>query len=681
MLGTVAVNDDTVKEKQVTTLFLPLSSAFSLTVSSLLGAYSHYIVDLYLLIIVFLALYLQQFRMRYFSLCMVSFISVYFSALLHMKSAQLPLFYVAICIGIGMAFLVNFVIFKDRPEKTLKRSMSSFHIQINLTLDLIIEMIEDINPSKRRLKRLEHSIIKLAEYARMVSDQFNSAEPSRIWKGIHTQQLRLYIFDSTMLMQTLYPAIKRMKDLHALEHIEVRSFLLNLMKGLRASNVLEGEYDYHELRHAESAAYKLKQQLRKLKAEEKNFQDWLYLLRRIESISSHIIEEIAEMQQLRLNGFPDDSGQADAEEKTNLEQDNLQKLSKDNYRLTPATKRALQAVTAGVISILLGYMLTPAHQYWILLSGFVVFFGTESTGNTIIKAINRFSGTLFGAIVGFGVDHLISGMPAVEIPLLFLCIFFAFYFIPISYAYMIFWITMLLAIMYNLLLHGINEQLLLSRVIDTLIGAGLGASATAFLLPIRTKDKVRETMADFLSLLKENVTVHLDKFNHLENKGAEAHQAFELDQKLEMVKGEAEPLTRRPGYLGRSGMEHQLTVLTAMNYYAKHLVASTNRTRSLLREDIVDALKYVNTCLNENIDTLCRLIQSKDKKNAVVWDLKAERELIERAPDQNDEREEKTSLIYDLYYIWRINKAVISLSKDLGAQVQKKEKKLSDSLS
>ncbi|HET7658043.1 MAG TPA: FUSC family protein [Bacillales bacterium] len=679
MISTVAVNDDTVKQKKTTTLLLPFSSALALTVSSVLGRYSHYFVDLYLLIIVFLALFLQQFRMRYFSLCMVSFISIYFSALLHIKSSQLTWFYVAIVIGITMAFIVNFILFTEKPDKTLERCLSSFHIQINLTLDLIIEMIEDFNPNQHRLKQLENSTVKLSEYARMVSDQFKSANPGKIWPGLQPQQLRLYIFDSTMLMQTLFPAIKRLKELHALEHVEVRSFLIQLMKALRKSNVLSKEFDMTELVQAEAASLELKQQLGKLKAGDSDYMDWLYLLRRIQSIARHIIGEIADIQKTRLSHTAENTGQIESEnEEKNNEVENNQKERKKG--LQPATKKAFQAVAAGIVSILLGYTLTPSHQYWILLSGFVVFFGTETAGNTIIKAINRFAGTLFGAIVGFGLDHLITGLPFVEIPLLFLCIFMGFYLIPISYALMIFWITMLLAIMYNLLLGGISEQLLLSRVVDTLIGAGLGASATAFLFPIRTKDKVRDTMVGFFTLLKENVTAHLDKFKNLEVTGTQAHQAFELDQKLQMVKNDADPLTKRPGYLGRSGIEHQLTVLTAMNYYAKHLVASTNRTQpQKVNKRIVETIKLVNICLTENIDTLCRLFQDKEKKQAVVWDLKEEREQIERSPDRNKENGEPTQLIYDLYYIWRINKAILSLAEDMGAQVQKKQKKPSDS--
>lgn len=668
MMSTVAVNDDTEAEQRVTTLLLPFSSAIALTASAFLLQISHYFVDGLLLVIVFLALYTQQFRFRYFSICMVGFISIYFSALLHMKPAQLPWFYIGIGVGVSMTLLVKFILFRDRPTRTLKRSMASFHIQINLTLLLIIEMIEDNAWNQARLKQLQRNIVKLSEYARMVSGQFDSADPGDLWPGIQTRQLRLYIFDATMLMQTLFPAIRKLKELHALENSVVRHSLLKLMRCFRNASVLKGDFDQSHLAETRKAADELKQHLRRWRSEGEEFIDWLYLLRRISSIADHIIDEIDTIQKSRLQpGAEEEPPEQDQRKEENT--DNNQKQKKAG--LQPETKKAIQAVSAGVISILLGYLLTPTHQYWILLSGFVVFFGTESAGNTVVKAFNRFAGTFFGAIAGFGIDHVLSGVPFLEIPFIFLCVFMGFYLIPISYALMIFWITMLLAMMYNLLLGGISESLLASRVIDTFIGAGLGALATTFLLPRKTIDKVRETSVAFLSLLKENVGVHLDKFTGTQTRESHAHQAFELDERLQQVKDDAKPVTRGPNYVRRSEIEHRITVLTAMNYYAKHLVASTDHSGQMkLNPALLKNLEHVKMRVSENIDTLCHLLEEKENKNCTVWDLANQRELIERSPDTPGDHPVQMKLIYDLYYVWRINKAVLSLSRDLGAQVQ-----------
>ncbi|HET7615647.1 MAG TPA: FUSC family protein, partial [Bacillales bacterium] len=353
-----------------------------------------------------------------------------------------------------------------------------------------------------------------------------------------------------------------------------------------------------------------------------------------------------------------------------------EKEDADKIGLDPTAEKAIQALIAGGLAIVIGYLLSPAHQYWALISAFVVFFGTETIGRTIIKASQRFLGTLFGAIAGFGLVHIVAGRPLLEVALLFFCIFMGFYLIQISYALMIFWITMLLSIMYSILLGGISEQLLEARVLDTFIGAGLGALATAFLFPHKSKDKVRDSMTEFLTLLKENVSAHLKKFTGNESTEGHAHQAFELDEKLQQIKDDAEPFTKRPMNLGRSEIEHQLTVFTALNYYAKHLVSSTDRKESLnLDASIRSLLEHVENSVHENIETLCGMLAEKRSGPAVVWDLKAERERLERSPDDEDDgkADQSRQLIYDLYYIWRINKAVLSMSKDFGAEVKRKD--------
>ncbi len=666
LIGSLVVNDPTAKEKKITTWLLALSSSSFITLASWLSLVGFHLPDLVLLSIVFLTFYLSRFGSRYFSLCMVGFISFYFSSLLQIQFAQLPWFYVAIFVGVSVAYTFNFIFFKDRPERLLKRSMSSFHVQINLTFDLMIDMIRDLKTSQKRVKSLNRNITKLNEYVRMVSGHFESTDPGVVWPGIQKHQLRLYIFDAAMLVETLPLTLKRLKDLHALEKADVRDSLLKVMQSLRDAEVLRESFDPANLKNAENTVVQLKQQLDQLQSDDKAFEKWLYLLRRIESIASHIVMEAKSIQEARNQHLNDHSNnslssQDDDEQANDDEEDSEEELEPG---LQPTTKKAFQAALAGSLSIVLGYIVSPAHQYWILLSAFVILFGTESVGRTFVKAGQRFAGTLFGAIVGFGLAHLISGHIVIEITVLFFCIFMAFYLLSISYALMIFWITMMIAIMYDFLLGGVTEQLLGARVLDTFIGAGLGAGVTAFLFPHKTRDKVRDSMVEFLDNLKVYTEAYLEKYIGETNTTDLADKALELDEQLQQVRDDADPLLKRPGNFGRSGIENQLTVLTAMNFYVKHLVSSTKREqRAELNDDIKQALKGVEADIGKNIDILCEWLNENTKEHEAVLDLKREREFIERSPDLNTAKQ----LIHDLYYIWRINKAVLSLAKDLGS--------------
>lgn len=678
MIGILVVNDETTKEKMVTTALLPISSALAITIGSYLSAFAH-LSDIALIFIVFFAFYLQKFRFRYFSLCMISFMSIYFASLLHVKASQILWLYAAIAVGITCAFVYNFFIFKDRPHRILVRCLSSFHRQINLTFNIMMEVIEDVNTNRFRYKSLKRNVHKLNEYARMVAGELGSTDPSAIWPGIKTNQLRLYIFDAEMLMEALTPAIARLKILHALENEEIRKALYHVIRSLRDMEVLTSSGDHPvQLDDAKTAVHQLQVQLDQMNFHEKHSKDWLYLIRRIESIANHVISGVENLQNTRKDMLTSEKGtQGASETETDPDEVPENNGSEKNKGLEPSTKKAIQAVVAGGASIVLGYLLSPAHQYWILLSSFVVLLGTESVGRTMIKAFNRTAGTFAGAVAGFVIAHLIAGHPFIEIGLLFFSIFMAFYLFSISYGLMMFWITMMLSIMYDLLLGGITEKLLASRVTDTLIGAILGLAVSAFIMPKKTIDKVMETSLDFLKDLNDYLQKYMGRFLGEETPESLADKGLSLDNSLQMVRDEAQPYRNRPGTLGRSGIERQLVVLNAMNYYAKHLVASSNRelTESTGNQ-LKKTLKHIESTLKHNLTVLCKLLEGNGK-DLVIRSLDQAREHIERIPDDENDSSSHSQkrFIHDFYYIWRINQTIINFAQDLGGKVEKSHDK------
>ncbi len=330
-------------------------------------------------------------------------------------------------------------------------------------------------------------------------------------------------------------------------------------------------------------------------------------------------------------------------------------------------KKAVQAFTAGTLSIVLGYLISPSHPYWILLTAFLVLLGTESIGRTYLKGFQRSNGTILGALVGFGLAKLVEGHIVPELLLLFLSIFFAFYLFAVSYTAMSFLITMMLSFMYDILLGGINGQLLVARVFDTIIGAAIAVVVSTVLFPRKTKDRVADASVDFLAELKVYLSSYLESFiDKSLTPVAITDKAFTMDEKLQEIRDEAKSILKKPGSYSRSGIVRWLTVLIAIHYYAKHLIASSNRKLiSNQNEELSSTLKHVDHILQTNIDSLCQLIKGKGT-SVIVWDLEKERQKIERSPEKNGRTD--THMIHYLYYIWRINKTIVSLATDLGAK-------------
>ncbi|MGA9288615.1 MAG: FUSC family protein, partial [Anaerobacillus sp.] len=550
LLSLLLVNDDTEKQKKVTALLLALSSIVALSVRTSLGSIP-YVTDVLFLLVIFFAYYLQHYGFRYFGIFMIAFLSIYFSTLLKLQTADLPGFILAILVGGAYSYLYHFIIFRNRPNKQLSRSMNSFHIQTNLTLDLVLEAIADSRPNRYRTFLLKRDVKKLNEYAQVISSQLTTTDPGKVWNGIDSEQLRLYVFDAEMLIETLYPAVKRLKELHALEHNEVRKLLYKVVESIRDAEVLRSDDIVGNLKQTEEAIEELKLQLVHLRLSNSQNKDWLWLIRRIESIANHLVDSSDELGARRMANIEEKERLDDADK---IKKENVnEELETNSKQPRSATKKAMQAICAGAVAIVFGYFLSPTHQYWVLLSAFVVLLGTDTVGMTLQKAFQRSLGTVFGAIAGFGLAHLLAGQVMLELIALFCCIFMAFYLLSISYAMMMFWMTMLIAIMYDFILGGITEQILLARVLDTLAGAFIGFLAAALIYPKRTREKVADTAEDFLTKLSTYVSDYLESFISPNKVYGFTNQAFGIDEQMRKITEDARPLRNQPAILARSG--------------------------------------------------------------------------------------------------------------------------------
>ncbi|MBD1383289.1 FUSC family protein [Bacillus sp. IB182487] len=661
LMGIITVMDETEKEKKGTTLLLGVSAIIGVTLAAVFINHA-YTIDVFMLLAIFNAFYLTRFSVRYFSLCMIFFMIINISFVIKVTPNQLPLFYLGAMIGIINAYLVNFHVFKDSAQ-VLKRGIRSFHIQSNLTFSILIKIIEDPETKIKRQKSLEKNVRKLNEYARSVAADLNAHDVEKIWPGLQTSMLRLYVFDAEMLIETLADSIRKLKKADALEFEELRRLLVWVVKSLRDTEVLAQNYESEHLVEAEKAVQALRFLLGDLLNREDKPQGWLYLIRRIESITNHVIEGAATIQQsLQYPGKKEE----DLLIKTKMnDKDETGTLTEKGLKQT--TKKAYQALVGGTAAIIVGQMISPAQPYWVLLTTFIVLLGTESVGRTYIKGFKRSFGTIIGAIIGFALAKTISNQTVLEVILLFVIIFLAFYVLTVSYTMMSIFITMLIAIMYGILLGGISLQLMGARVIDTIAGAAIAFGVSFFIFPKRTKDKVADSLEEFLIELHPYVTDYVRSFREDVNVKGLVDQAFEIDQKMQAIKDEAQTLLKRPGFLNNSGIARWITIFTAINYYAKHLVASSYQKNFDYPKELVQTFKSMEEKLGKNIDTLQGLIKGKEQ-NRVIYNLDKEREQIERlAPSRNQSH---LDLIHHLYYVWRINQSLVALGAELEAKVE-----------
>lgn len=661
MIGIMVVMDDTKKKKQVTTLLLAIAASFGVTIGALL-ANNPYYVGIAMVCIVFGAFYFSRFGSRYFSLGMVSFMTVYISSFLQLAPNQFGWFYLAICVGVTSAFLSNFILFKDSVH-VLRRSMRSYHIQANLTLNILITLMEDSINSKKRITSLEKNVRKLGEYAQNVSGDLLDQDVELIWPGLSASHLRLYVFDTAMLVETLTDSIRQLKKAEGLEMEELKRMLVWVVKTLRDAEVLSQNYTTKHLEEAENAVQGLFLILKDLQMDtkEKEARKWLYLVRRIESIANHVVTSAATIQESLLIG----QNAAYERKIDNVIENKETDTTIEKGGLKSTTKKAYQAMVAGILALLVGHWISPIQPYWIILTVFLVLLGTESIGRTYIKGFQRSLGTLFGAIIGFLLAQLVSGHTEIEVVLLFIVVFFTFYFLTVSYTLMSLFITILIAFMYDIMLGGISYQLLGVRVIDTICGALIALAVSTFVFPTKTADKVSQAFVDYLSLLNPFIIDYVRGFREDVDIKSLSGSAFDLDLKLQLIKNAAQSLLQRPGSLVDPKVTRWIMVFTAMNYYAKHLVASSYQDTFNFPEELKIDFKEMEEKIQHNIELLSELISGKPHQG-VVYPLAEQRERIERLALSKEKN--KNDLTHHLYYVWKINESIVLLAVDLGAE-------------
>jgi uncharacterized membrane protein YccC len=166
-------------------------------------------------------------------------------------------------------------------------------------------------------------------------------------------------------------------------------------------------------------------------------------------------------------------------------------------RAALTTRQAVQVALAGALAIVLGRILSPERYYWAVIAAFVVFGGTATRSETSHKGLARVLGTSLGLGVGVGLAALTSGHTATAVVVIVASMSCGFYVVNLSYAGMIFFVTIMVAQLYGVL-HETVPSLLVLRLKETALGAAVGIAVGVFVLPTSTRDTLDAAERAFL---------------------------------------------------------------------------------------------------------------------------------------------------------------------------------------
>ncbi|MFJ4557536.1 FUSC family protein [Streptomyces massasporeus] len=240
----------------------------------------------------------------------------------------------------------------------------------------------------------------------------------------------------------------------------------------------------------------------------------------------------------------------------------------------PTTRAAVQVAVGSSLAIVGGELLSTQRWYWAVLTCWIVFINTSSTGEILVKGYRRLLGTVFGVVAGILLAGLVGNHTWTAFALVLVLIFAMFYSAPLSYTLMSFFVTAMLGLLYTLL-HTYSLDVLVLRIEETALGAACGVVAAALVLPVQTDRRTNELLGTVLERLAEVTEAAVGQLS-----GGPADElldkARDLDQALADLRAATQPLTHpvTPLRTRRNTARYVVALLETCAYHARTLAAT-----------------------------------------------------------------------------------------------------------
>jgi uncharacterized membrane protein YccC len=218
----------------------------------------------------------------------------------------------------------------------------------------------------------------------------------------------------------------------------------------------------------------------------------------------------------------------------------------------------------------LGSVLSERRFYWAVIAVFVAFMGAFTSGEQVIKAFNRVLGTVVGILLGSLLAHAV-GDSTWSVLVIVLALGIGVYVIRVSYALMVIGVTVMVSQLY-VQLGEYSNHLLVLRLEETAIGAGVAVLAALLVFPVGTRAAARVAARDFyarLGDLLDGLSQRLD--GRPANGLAPSAAARSLDHASQQLLVTARPLSRSP--FQREDVAQILRLFELISHHARNVAA------------------------------------------------------------------------------------------------------------
>lgn len=468
IMAAARVYDDTPRDQRLTILLAIPVTLLVVGAGSLVASRS-WLDQVLFCGVVFGATFIRRYGPRGSALGLLAFMSFFFSLFAHPGESDFRLSSVSIVIGVAIAYVVRFGILRDRPDRLLDGMLVAFRARATTVLETLARLAVATRDGRWRTHRLRVALAHLNDAALALEDE---AEARR-HQSAAADRWAMDVFEVELAVETVADVIAsaRQPGAHAVVRRDVAHAARALGAGIRAPDDGRGTSGAAAGTLPEWVGSKMR-----FAADVIAHRHPWTPPRAADAVIDEAVTAAGGSTPLGLN--PDDATPA-------------------REALRPSVRLAVQASIAAALAMVAGHPVSSERWYWAVIGAFVVFLRATNRAESLSRAWQRILGTVGGVVLGVVIAAAVGGDHRAALVFLYVSIFGAFYLAPLSYAWMIVFITTALALLYDTL-GNYSPALLSLRLEETLIGASIGAVVASVVLPAPARLSVDRRVADLL---------------------------------------------------------------------------------------------------------------------------------------------------------------------------------------
>ncbi len=514
MLASAVINDPTPREQQITLACAPIVASAAIAA----GTYSapHEVLrTTVLLALVFIAVLARRHGPRGLALGTISMLACFFALFFRAAPNELPLMIAGVFVASGLGYLVRFWLLRDRPGALRRRRIEGLRNIIALTIEHAASAVASGGRSRDALQHIaavRHNLGRINEAALALEELPSAPDDARV-------------LTVELATQTLVLAVRRwLESAPETLHRGVANTLTKTAEHIRDDDTTTLDRARQEL------------------ADQRDPPTiWLH------DALAALLTAVRDLQ-------------APASDPSTFF------VPPPPPPPPPTLRPAIQATVAAALALLLGGLVSHDRAFWAVLAAFMVFTRANTLGAMLVRAWQRTVGTVAGVVVGLLVAEAAHGHTYLELGLVFVCMFVAYYSLQAAYTWMVGAFTTLVAVLYSLL-GNFSPELLYLRVLETVVGASVGAVVAAVVFPTPTRPAIRNAMIDALTTLAE----HLELARR-EPPGAQLRaSARAIDRKLRDLRAEVTRAAVGPWLRSARDRAHLFLTFATVFFHARPL--------------------------------------------------------------------------------------------------------------